>query len=243
MDSRIERGKELFLAHYSSQYYDPVKAHEYYEKNKELKGPQPAAPKNETKEQREARKATSQRQREGLSYAKKQIGNAKQVESKSAQAAQELRMKELRGNAEMVQQRIQEKLAAKLEEIRVKAVNSAKRTVVKAKPLNPIPANASPQLKAYLQKQNEQITKSNKAAQQKADADYAKAKGAAQASAASANAAAKTAAQAEMKKVGTDLKAMVTKARKDYAAAGKARTAKYKAAVDAEEKNIKANVK
>lgn len=27
-----------YLAHYSSEYYDPVKAHEYYMKNRELKG-------------------------------------------------------------------------------------------------------------------------------------------------------------------------------------------------------------
>lgn len=27
-----------FLAHYSSKYYDPVKAHEYYMRTRELKG-------------------------------------------------------------------------------------------------------------------------------------------------------------------------------------------------------------
>ena len=27
-----------FLLHYASKYYDPVKAHEYYMKNRELKG-------------------------------------------------------------------------------------------------------------------------------------------------------------------------------------------------------------
>ena len=27
-----------FLQHYASQYYDPVKAHEYYMRNRELKG-------------------------------------------------------------------------------------------------------------------------------------------------------------------------------------------------------------
>lgn len=239
---RVQRGKE-FLAHYASPYYDPVKAKEYYERTKDLKGREPAVPKNETKEQREARRATSQRQREGLSYAKKQIGNAKQAETKSAQARQELRMKELRGQAEATQQRIQDKLNAKLEAIRAKASGSVKKTIVKPKPLNPIPANASPQLRAYLEKQNAQITKSNKAAQQRADADYATKKGAADKAAADASTAAKTAARAQMKKVGTDLKTMVQKARTDYEAGTKARNAKYKAAVETEEKNIKANVK
>ena len=30
--------RENYLAHYASPYYDPVKAHEYYMKNRELKG-------------------------------------------------------------------------------------------------------------------------------------------------------------------------------------------------------------
>lgn len=241
MDS-IERGKE-FLAHYASQYYDPQAAHEYYERTKQLKGDKPAIPKNETKAQREARKATAQSQREGISYAKKKIGDAKKAESKSAQAAHDLRMKELRGNAEATSQRIQDKLNAKLEAIRAKVMGNVKKDVVKAKPLNPIPPNASPQQRAYLEKQNQLITKSNQAAQRRADANYATKKGAANEALAKASAEAKTAARAEMKKVGTDLKAMVTKARADYQSANKARDAKYKTAVETEEKNIKANVK
>ena len=35
---RMNRRTEDFLVHYASKYYDPVKAHEYYERTKELKG-------------------------------------------------------------------------------------------------------------------------------------------------------------------------------------------------------------
>ena len=34
----MSRESTLWLAHYASKYYDPVKAHEYYEKTKQLKG-------------------------------------------------------------------------------------------------------------------------------------------------------------------------------------------------------------
>lgn len=36
-----------YLAHYASKYYDPVKAHEYYEKHKQLKGSKPKVTLNE----------------------------------------------------------------------------------------------------------------------------------------------------------------------------------------------------
>ena len=43
MEEMIQSGMDfddtdLFLAHYASKYYDPVKAHEYYEEHKKLKG-------------------------------------------------------------------------------------------------------------------------------------------------------------------------------------------------------------
>lgn len=56
---------EDFLAHYASQYYDPNKAHEYYERTKKLKGPVTPAPKID--------KAGKQRQVEAQVYSKNQI--------------------------------------------------------------------------------------------------------------------------------------------------------------------------
>ena len=42
MDAQINDLESIFLddelTHYSSQYYDPVKAHEYYERTKQLRG-------------------------------------------------------------------------------------------------------------------------------------------------------------------------------------------------------------
>lgn len=57
-----------FLAHYSSQYYDPAKAHEYYIKNRELQGRQSMS----------ALKTDAQKQ--AWTYAKAKIAEAKKGE-------------------------------------------------------------------------------------------------------------------------------------------------------------------
>lgn len=62
----MEKNDELY--HYASQYYDPVKAHEYYMEHRELKG---------------RSTGMSDTQREGWTYAKKQIDTAKAKEKES----------------------------------------------------------------------------------------------------------------------------------------------------------------
>lgn len=226
----VEIGKE-FLAHYASEYYDPVKAREYYERTKKLKGGNAAPPKDESKEQRKARIETAQNQRQAISYANKQIGTRKQTESKAAQKAQTIRMERLRKSSEASRKRISDALTKRLNEIKAKAQ-------IKAEPvkLNVIPADASPAKRAYLEKQNEQLLK----AAQRKNAD---AKAAANKEAVQATDAARKEARVAMKQIGTDLKAMVTQARADYQAGNKARTSKFKLAKETEEKNIKANVR
>ena len=55
---------EDHLMHYASKYYDPVKAHEYYLRNRELKGRRSSSKLNETG-------------KEQWSYAKEQIKTEK----------------------------------------------------------------------------------------------------------------------------------------------------------------------
>lgn len=230
------------LTHYSSDNYDPAKAHEYYMKNRDLKGDGNTAPKNESKDQRKARLATSQKQREGIAYAKKQIGDKKKAESKAASEAQKDRLLQLRGNADASRIRIEENLNKLLEKIRAKA-NIPEPKPVKLIPLNQIPPNATPERRAYLEKQNAAISKVNQSAQKKAAADFAVKKAAAQKAVATETAAAKDAMRTQMRKVGEDLKAAITTARDSYKKATEERTAKYKTAAETEEKNIKANVR
>jgi len=136
-----------FLAHYSSEFYDPVKAHEYYELNKKLKGNQSAGLSKESlAKQREAQSYTSNQ----IRTKRKEALDANRTESKTQQEAHAARMEELRGKAEELRASIDEKLAAFIED--------------KKPQLLKIPPNASPKVRAFLEKQNAIKTQSaNKA--------------------------------------------------------------------------------
>ncbi|AMM44379.1 hypothetical protein SEA_GOCRAZY_10 [Arthrobacter phage GoCrazy] len=95
---------EDFLEHYSSQYYDPQKAHEYYERTKELKG-------------RQSTKGMSKTQTEAWGYAKNQISQAKKSEMTASQEAQKRRLEALRLKAEEAQKRITDKIRALAERL------------------------------------------------------------------------------------------------------------------------------
>lgn len=56
-----------FVMHYASPYYDPVKAHEYYEAHKQLKG-------------RHSTKGFTEEGREAASYVKKNLKNKRDIE-------------------------------------------------------------------------------------------------------------------------------------------------------------------
>jgi hypothetical protein len=214
-----------FLAHMGA-VYDPAKAHEYYLKNRELKGLAPAAPKNETKAQRTARVATSQKKREARMYVGKQLRDKRQGESSTAQAAHKARMEKIRKSAEASRKRIDDKLNKFLADLNTNA------SPVKQTPLNKIPANATPKVRAFLEKQNAKISASNKEASDKAAADLATKKSAA-----------KKSAGVEMKRVGTELKTAVATARATYAASKQKIQTEFKTASATEQKNIKDNVR
>ena len=86
-----------FLQHYASQYYDPVKAHEYYMRNRELKG----------------RRSTSDLNDEGKeiwSYTKNEIKSEKKEVSNQQKEAHKQTVTELRNNAAAARKRITERL-------------------------------------------------------------------------------------------------------------------------------------
>jgi len=127
---------EQSLAHYSSPYYDPVKAHEYYERTKQL------ADKN-------ARSAlTSKEQRDTYAVARDSISKAKKAELTSSQEAQKAKLEALVAKAQAAVDQIN----STLDDI-VKGLVAA-NTAVK---LNPIPADATPKQRAFIEQQNRQI--------------------------------------------------------------------------------------
>jgi hypothetical protein len=215
-----------FLAHYSSEFYDPAKAHEYYERNKQLKGGSAPAAK-ETKEQRKQRITTATNQRQALGYANKQISAKRQADLKGAQSAQTARVEALRKNVEQRSAQIKQKLEQALAKLQAETAKS-----IKPVKLNEIPGNASPKLRAYLEKQNAKLLETSQ-----------KNTAAANRKLSVATSAAQKAAQAETQKLGVEMKAAISKARSSYAASRNQIVSKYKSAADTEHKNIKAQVR
>ena len=194
------------LRHYSSEYYDPAKAREYYLRTRELKG-QKAAEMNTA-------------QREAFGYAKTQISEKKKAERTSFTE----KTKADRVNARDAQ-------VKKLEELRKSATESLARIDAKLKEFfasieseTKIPANASPKLRAFLEK-----NQATRKASAKRDSDKAR------------------------REVGEAMRSAIGNARESYAAASKALSEqtktgsqaledKYKAASETEYQNIRKNV-
>ena len=97
----MEETIEDYLAHYASKYYDPVKAHEYYLKTRELKG----------------RRSSSNLNAEGKkvwSYTKNEISTAKKNDVQEEKNNRDNQIKELRAKAD----KTRESITSKLEELR-----------------------------------------------------------------------------------------------------------------------------
>lgn len=204
----VEREEvEAFLAHYSSDTYDPVKAHEYYLKNRELQG-------------RKSTKGMSETQKQAVTYSKHQIGVAKKAELTSTQASQKARLEDIRKRTTESAARIREKLVATIDKLKADAESAGDNAQV-----NTIPANASPKVRAYLERQNA-IIRGRVGSAAKFQASEAIKK-------------ARESSSAEIKKLGSDMKAAVTSARDAYTEARKQLVAKYEQAAATEFDNIR----
>lgn len=93
------------LAHYASEYYDPVKAHEYYMKNRQLKGRSTSTKLNE-----EGRKVAS--------YVKKQISEERKNKVASDRAATDSQITSLRNQTQSEIQKHSVALQKRIEFIR-----------------------------------------------------------------------------------------------------------------------------
>ena len=105
---------EEILMHYASPYYDPVKAHEYYMRTRELKG----------------RRSTSKLNDQGKeiwSFAKNQIKEEKNSKVEAAKNEQDAKTQEHRAKAEESRRRITEKLKELNEALTAKAKASREK--------------------------------------------------------------------------------------------------------------------
>lgn len=239
----VEAGRthvEEFLAHYADPNYDPAKAHEYYMENRQLKSggrgraaKVPKGPKGPSAQvlANRAAAATKKRQREALRTSNQQLSASKKVETANATAAQQAKLEKLRSDANAMRDRIQKGLEDRMAAIAEKANLKFEPTA-----LIPIPSDASPKVREYLQQQNERRLAVANRQQQTAQAAANREKSA-------ATQEARKAAMAEMHKMGSDLKAAVEKARADYASAKAQMTERYKQAAETAKANIEKNVR
>lgn len=104
-----------FLMHYASLYYDPVKAHEYYMKNRELKG-------------RRSTSALSDEGKEIWSYTKNQIKAEKAERVEEEQNSRDQNITALRERASQTKEEISSKLK-QLNEALSNSVSSRKEEI------------------------------------------------------------------------------------------------------------------
>jgi len=175
-----------FLAHYASEYYDPVKAKAYYERTKKLKG------------RKKANALTSKAQSDAWAVTKDSISTARTNDLNKASEETQQALDTARANAEAASERIQAKLTDFLQQVMSDT---------------PIPGNASPRLRAFLQAQR---TRRAQGAVKEANAD--------------------------LQKVGSQLKAAIATARQSYATNKQAIKDKYDQATETEYENIRTKI-
>lgn len=129
------------LTHYSSKYYNPAKAREYYLRTRRLKGRRPAQAQLVNPKRKTAAKAppTTAKQRAALSKAKTA---AKRAELEKAKKANEQRI----AAAQAKSKASRAKVASKLKELRVKVLERFMKNMTR------IPKGASPERAAQLAK-------------------------------------------------------------------------------------------
>jgi hypothetical protein len=166
MSTAAEKFVEGFLAHYSDPYYDPVKAHEYYLLNRQLKG-------------RQSTKGMSDVQKQGLAYAKNQLAIAKKGDLQTAsdqhkQVTQQLhatatarrdeitaKLKDLFANLKTqatsgnsaIEAEKQSKLDDLTSRIKAQADEISANAVKQIKALPPVPEGVSDKRRAFLSAQ------------------------------------------------------------------------------------------
>lgn len=103
-----------FLAHYASEYYDPVKAREYYLRTRELKGKQNTSELTVKNGKKVNRERTDLR-KQAWSYTKDQIAEAKKAELKRIAEDRKAIVEKSRETAEVRREEISNKLTTLLE--------------------------------------------------------------------------------------------------------------------------------
>ena len=139
---------EDFLRHYVEQPYDPVKAHEYYLKNRDLKG--------------RTINGLSDKQKEAWTYSKNRVSTDKKLQVESAKVANDKKIEAFQKSADKTRARISEKIKLFIRNLSQKTDADHQQISDKVKSdianIPPIPENIIGRQRAILvEKRNQQI--------------------------------------------------------------------------------------
>lgn len=219
---RVKEFVDSYLEHADPKYYDPVKAHEYYERTKQLKGRQPS--------QSEGDLRTDKKKR-AWQYSKAVISETQRREQENAAARNRALLQKVRDTANQRRTEIRDKLNALLENISNDMKAETEAAAAKIRRLPPIPRGLSPSAAAAAnRKRAEEI------AQIRGELDKSrKAKG-------SKAQSAREFSRSDMEKVRTEASKALDTARSSYEALKKGLKAKYERESQQEFEAIKQNV-
>ena len=239
----VEEFVDTFLKHYASPYYDPDKAHEYYLRNRELKGPTSSDLKGKKK-------------KEAFTVAKSNIGIAKKAEAKTIATTKKVEMAKLRSNAKAKQTEVRnsaKQLIANLtENLNAQKVvlatsrddqlkKIASDTQSKLDALPPLPKTVSKEVRAMRANDIAQIKGEAKAKSGQVLAETKTQELQVKSATSAESKKAQAAAKANAKRVTTELKSSVTNAQTKYKGLRDQLVSKYKAVIQNEHDAIKQN--
>lgn len=191
------------LIHYASPYYDPVKAHEYYMRPRELKG------------RNRSSASLSDKGKEVWSYTKNQITTSKKASIASEKEKTDAEVKTLRNNAKATRERISSKLKELKEKLTTESqtkksqIDKTKESRIEQYQNIKIPSNVSAERKAQLRAE-----KAEKIAEIRNDAKADKATVTEETKIQKSEASAS--AKAEKEQVSLQLKSAISAAREAY---------------------------
>ena len=215
---RAETFIDSFLEHVGTKYYDPVKAHEYYLRNRELTG-------------RKASDLRTEAKKTAWAYSKSKIGEAKQKESEQLAESKKASFEQTRKVAEQRRTEIREKLRVLMERLTENITKESKDATAKIQALPPIPKGLSKEAaaKAHTERREEIAKIRGEVAKDREAAGSEKKS-------------ARTASSAELEQVRGEMKATLETARSNYTKLKESLKAKYETESQQEFEAIRENV-
>lgn len=237
----VEEFVDTFLKHYASPWYDPVKAHEYYMRTRELKGPSTSDLKGKKK-------------KEAFTIAKSNIDAARRKEIKDLSGTKKVDMTKVRLNAKAKQTEVRNSVKELISRLNqdlngqratiaadrnAKLQKIASETQAKLDALPPLPKTVSKEVRAMRAQDIAQIKGEGKAKSGKVLSETKTQELQVKSATSVESKKAQESAKANAQRVNAEIKSAVSNAQTKYKALREQTIAKYKAIIQSEFDAIK----